>query len=59
MMLRKIADAPVPCNHPEHEPPNMVVLENGVYPACGKVTRFAVRVGYGLNREPAAWVERC
>jgi hypothetical protein len=20
---------------------------------------FAVRVGYGLNREPAAWVERC
>ena len=43
---RKIADAPIPCNHPGHKPPGMMVFEPGTYahtcPGCGKVTRFSV-----------------
>lgn len=34
------------CRHPEHRPPNMIVLEPGVYehtcPACGATTQFVV-----------------
>lgn len=45
--LRKISDLPGACTSPEHNPPNMIVLEPGVYeytcPQCGKITRFIVR----------------
>ena len=39
--LRKIADAPpIPCQHPEHKFPGMIVLDPGTYehicPQCGK-----------------------
>jgi len=31
-----------PCNHPEHNPPNMIVLSPGLHryqcPACGQIT---------------------
>ena len=44
--LRKIAEAPKPCLHPEHNPPGHVVLEDGVYeyecPGCGAKTVFTV-----------------
>jgi hypothetical protein len=34
------------CTHPEHDPPNMIVLEPGEYtwqcPACGKTVTFTV-----------------
>ena len=45
--LRKIGDAPPrPCTHPEHNPPNMITLEPGMYehtcPACGKKQVFIV-----------------
>lgn len=37
------------CRHPEHDPPNMIVLDPGAYeytcPSCGKVTRFYVPQG--------------
>ena len=38
--IRKIADAPpIPCQHPEHKFPGMIVLEPGTYdhecPQCG------------------------
>ena len=39
--FRKISDAPpMPCQHPEHHFPGMIVLEPGTYehtyPQCGK-----------------------
>lgn len=44
--LRKIADAPIPCRHPEHNSPSMIVLSPGLYehtcPGCGKTIRFTV-----------------
>jgi hypothetical protein len=46
MTLRKIGDIPMPCPHPEHNPPNMILLPPGVYehtcPACGKKAKFTV-----------------
>lgn len=44
---RKIADAPPPpCQHPEHNPPSMMVWEPGTYehtcPHCGHVTLFNI-----------------
>jgi len=46
--LRKIKGIKTPCNHPEHYPPNNIVLEPGVYehvcPACG--ARFVFEVPY-------------
>lgn len=46
MPTKKIADAPIPCSHPEHEPPMWYVFEPGTYehtcPACGKATVFEV-----------------
>lgn len=43
---KKIADAPVPCFHPEHDPPSMMVFEPGTYehtcPSCGKKVVFTV-----------------
>ncbi len=55
MPLRKIGEAPrfpsapsIPagCQSPEHNPPNMIVLEPGVYehtcPACGAKQVFTV-----------------
>lgn len=39
MPIKKIADVPQPCIHPEHYFPNMIVLPPGIYehscPACG------------------------
>jgi hypothetical protein len=45
---KKIADLPAEkhCQHPEHSPPSMRVLEPGLYrhecPGCGKVMYFTV-----------------
>lgn len=45
-MLRKIADAPVPCRHPEHEVPGLISLRPGTYehvcPACRARVVFTV-----------------
>jgi len=45
--LKKVGEVPVPCMHPEHEPPKHIVLSPGQYehtcPACGKVSRFTVQ----------------
>ena len=45
-MLEKIKDAPVPCSHPEHDPPSHIVLEPGTYkhtcPSCGEEVVFTV-----------------
>lgn len=39
-----------PCLSPEHNPPNMIVLEPGTHtwkcPACGKETKFTVNGVY-------------
>ena len=44
--LEKIADAPQPCFHPEHNPPGMIVLPAGTYrhtcPSCGYSVEFTV-----------------
>lgn len=44
--LRKIAEAEIPCLHPEHDPPTTVVLKPGTYeyecPACGRTVQFDV-----------------
>ena len=52
MTLRKIKDldgwpeVQRPCTHPEHRPPTMIVLTDGVWeytcPGCGHVTTFTV-----------------
>jgi hypothetical protein len=50
MSFRKISDFtecdPI-CNHPEHNPPNQIVLSPGTYehqcPGCDKKIRFIVR----------------
>jgi Zn ribbon nucleic-acid-binding protein len=43
---RKIADLPSVCRHPEHNPPSMMVYENGIYehecPSCGHKQHFTV-----------------
>ena len=48
--LRKIADAPAPCQHPEHNPPGLVVLSPGMYehtcPGCGDTITFTVSGTY-------------
>jgi hypothetical protein len=45
-MLTKIASMEPPCLHPEHNPPNMIVLSPGTYehkcPGCGKKMSFIV-----------------
>lgn len=45
-MLEKIAEPKPPCLHPEHNPPNSIVLSPGTYkhtcPSCGHVTVFTV-----------------
>ena len=47
MSLRKIADEPKPCRHPQHDPPTMIVLDPGTYehtcPGCGRRKIFRVR----------------
>ena len=44
--LVKIKDIKPPCNHPEHNPPDNICLEPGVYeytcPNCGEKTTFTV-----------------
>jgi predicted RNA-binding Zn-ribbon protein involved in translation (DUF1610 family) len=46
MPTRKIADETKPCSHPEHDPPNMRLFENGLWehicPACGHRQVFRV-----------------
>ena len=48
--IRKIADLPLPCTHPEHRPPMHMVLPPGVYeyvcPGCGSGFQFST---------PQAW----
>lgn len=43
---KKIRDLPIPCSHPEHNPPSMRVFEPGVYehtcPKCGAKKTFTV-----------------
>jgi hypothetical protein len=50
MTLKKLADAPVPCFDPEHNPPSHIVLEPGTWehtcPGCGKKTVFRVERTY-------------
>jgi Zn ribbon nucleic-acid-binding protein len=47
MPTRKIADLTPVCRHREHDPPSMMVYEDGVYehecPGCGHKQRFVVR----------------
>lgn len=42
----KIADAPIPCMYPEHNPPSHMVYSPGLWqhtcPSCGKTVRFRV-----------------
>jgi hypothetical protein len=44
---RKIANLPKICSHYAHNPPNMMVYEDGIYehvcPGCGAVSVFTVR----------------
>ncbi len=47
-VLRKIADAPpLPCSHPQHDPPSAIVLEPGVYeyvcPGCDQKKTIVIR----------------
>ena len=46
MSIKKIAEAPKICTHPEHKPPSHMVFEPGTYehtcPACGEQTIFTV-----------------
>lgn len=39
-----------PCNHPEHNPPAMIVLKSGEYtwkcPNCGKEQSFTIYNGF-------------
>ena len=60
MGLRKIADAPVPCRHPEHEPPTLIVLAPGTYeyicPGCGAEVIFTVPLVTCYSR-PRGWDE--
>ena len=48
--LKKIADEELPCQHPEHNPPGLIVLEPGTYehtcPGCGEVQVFQVKGAY-------------
>jgi len=43
---KKIDDAPIPCVHPEHNPPSHMVYDPGVWehtcPGCGKKITFTV-----------------
>lgn len=55
MPIRKIADIPrvKKCRDPDHEIPNMICLEPGIYehecPSCGKKTTFVVDRGGRLS----------
>ena len=45
--LVKKKDAPIPCAHPEHDPPAHMVYEKGATyeytcPACGKSVEFTI-----------------
>lgn len=44
------------CRHPEHDPPNMIVLEPGTYrhtcPGCGRQVVFVIPPGPICNQEP-------
>ena len=46
MPLEKIGEVRRPCNDPDHNPPSMIVLPDGVYrhtcPSCGSVVVFTV-----------------
>lgn len=50
MTLRKLADEPMPCAHPEHEPPKHIMLSPGTYehtcPSCLARVIFQVRGVY-------------
>lgn len=42
----KILEPTLPCNHPEHNPPNMRLFEAGTYkhtrPFCGEIRIFTI-----------------
>ena len=44
--IERVGDIKMPCQHPEHYPPNCISLPPGVYrntcPACGHVTEWMV-----------------
>jgi hypothetical protein len=46
MTIKKISDLPKFCNHPEHNPPSMIVLPPGVYehtcPGCLQKITFII-----------------
>lgn len=46
MPTRKIADLKKSCSHPEHNPPSMMVFDDGVWehecPGCGHIQVFGV-----------------
>ncbi len=46
MPTRKIADLPMPCRHPEHDPPKHVAFSPGLYehecPSCGRRQYFSI-----------------
>jgi len=64
MPTRKISDdEPRPCTHPEHNPPSMMVFENGLWehicPACGHRQVFRVSkptLTSGLSARDARWL---
>jgi hypothetical protein len=58
MTLRRLPDEPrwqpqLACRHPEHNPPNAIVLDPGKYehtcPGCGHVVIFIVGGTYSLT----------
>lgn len=55
--MRKIADLPrtVRCRHPEHNPPNMIVLPPGIYehecPGCGHKQTVLVDQGPTMSAQ--------
>lgn len=61
MPLRKIADLPLPhrCQHPEHDPPKMIVLKPGVYehicPGCGAKKIVTVNPTHYSCRNAERW----
>ena len=66
--MKKISDLPplpknITCNHPNHDPPNMIVLEPGVYehecPSCGNKRRIVVPHGPRLDIDAGEAVNLC
>lgn len=54
--MKRIGDIPIPCRHPEHDPPEHIVLPPGFYehecPACGRKIQFTV-----WSSQALAWAD--